>query len=73
MLPGVMLTAFGLGIAFPTVSIAVTAGIPARQQGVAGGLFVTAQQIGAAAGEAGRLHSSTASPRHRQCLHGRAS
>ena len=45
-----MLTAFGLGIAFPTVSIAVTAGIPARQQGVAGGLFVTAQQVGPAAG-----------------------
>ena len=50
VLAGVMLTAFGLGIAFPTVSIAVTAGIPARQQGVAGGLFVTAQQVGAAAG-----------------------
>jgi MFS family permease len=50
VLGGVMLTAFGLGIAFPTVSIAVTAGIPARQQGVAGGLFVTAQQVGAAAG-----------------------
>jgi hypothetical protein len=44
-----MLTAFGLGITFPTVSITVTAGIPARQQGVAGGLFVTAQQVGAAA------------------------
>ncbi len=50
VLGGVMLTAFGLGIAFPTVSIAVTTGIPARQQGVAGGLFVTAQQVGAAAG-----------------------
>jgi MFS family permease len=50
VLAGVMLTAFGLGIAFPTVAIAVTAGIPARQQGVAGGLFVTAQQVGAAAG-----------------------
>lgn len=50
VLGGVMLTAFGLGIAFPTVSITVTAGIPARQQGVAGGLFVTAQQVGAAAG-----------------------
>jgi hypothetical protein len=47
VLGGVMLTAFGLGIAFPTVSIAVTAGIPARQEGVAGGLFVTAQQVGA--------------------------
>jgi EmrB/QacA subfamily drug resistance transporter len=50
VLAGIMLTAFGLGIAFPTVSVAVTAGIPARQQGVAGGLFVTAQQVGAAAG-----------------------
>jgi EmrB/QacA subfamily drug resistance transporter len=50
VLPGILLTAFGLGIAFPTVSIAVTTGIPAHQQGVAGGLFVTAQQVGAAAG-----------------------
>jgi len=44
VLVGVMLTALGLGLAFPTVSIAVTAGIRAGQQGVAGGLFVTAQQ-----------------------------
>ncbi|MFL6163532.1 MAG: MFS transporter [Jatrophihabitantaceae bacterium] len=50
VLAGILLTAFGLGIAFPTVSIAVTNGISARQQGVAGGLFVTAQQVGAAAG-----------------------
>jgi EmrB/QacA subfamily drug resistance transporter len=50
VLAGILLTAFGLGIAFPTVSVAVTAGILARQQGVAGGLFVTAQQVGAAAG-----------------------
>ena len=28
VLGGVMLTAFGLGIAFPTVSVAVTAGLP---------------------------------------------
>ena len=58
----VMLTAFGLGIAFPTVSITVTAGIPARQQGVAGGLFVTAQQAGAAVGLARH---------HRRCPHTR--
>ncbi len=45
-----VLTAFGRGIAFPTVSIAATADVPARQQGVAGSLFVTAQQVGAAAG-----------------------
>ncbi|MFI5065613.1 MAG: hypothetical protein ACHP9Z_16785 [Streptosporangiales bacterium] len=47
VLAAIMLTVFRLGIAFPTVSIA---GIPSRQQGVAGGLFVTAQQVSAAAG-----------------------
>jgi hypothetical protein len=31
VLGGVMLTAFGLGLAFPTVPVAVTAGTPARQ------------------------------------------
>jgi EmrB/QacA subfamily drug resistance transporter len=50
VLGGILLTAFGLGLAFPTVSIAVTTGIEPRRQGVAGGLFVTAQQVGAAAG-----------------------
>jgi hypothetical protein len=62
------LTAFGLGIAFPTVFITVTAGIPARQQGVAGGLFVTAQQADAAVGLAAPpspmpAHTPTTAPR----------
>jgi MFS family permease len=50
VLPGVLLTAVGVGIGFPTASVAVTAGVEASKQGVAGGLYVTAQQIGIAAG-----------------------
>jgi EmrB/QacA subfamily drug resistance transporter len=50
ILPGVLLTAFGLGLAFPTVSIAVTSGVEQHDQGLAGALFVTSQQTGMAAG-----------------------
>jgi EmrB/QacA subfamily drug resistance transporter len=50
VLPGVLLTALGVGIGFPTASVAVTAGVQAAEQGVAGGLYVTAQQIGIAVG-----------------------
>jgi MFS family permease len=50
ILPGVLLTAFGLGLAFPTVSIAVTSGVQQGDQGLAGALFVTSQQTGMAAG-----------------------
>jgi MFS family permease len=50
VLPGILLTAFGIGIAYPTASVVVTAGVDQRQQGVAGGLYVAAQQIGIASG-----------------------
>jgi MFS family permease len=50
VLPGLLLTAFGIGIAYPTASVVVTAGVDAGQQGVAGGLYVAAQQIGIASG-----------------------
>lgn len=50
VLGGLLLTAFGVGIAYPAASVAVTAGVDTREEGVAGGLFVTAQQIGIAAG-----------------------
>jgi MFS family permease len=50
VLPGLFLTAIGVGIAFPTASVAVTSGVDVRQQGVAGGLYVAAQQTGIAAG-----------------------
>jgi EmrB/QacA subfamily drug resistance transporter len=50
VLPGLLLTAFGIGLALPTASVAVTAGVDARRRGLAGGLYVAAQQIGIAAG-----------------------
>jgi EmrB/QacA subfamily drug resistance transporter len=50
VLPGLVLTAIGLGLAFPTASVAITSGVKATDQGVAGGLFVTGQQAGAAIG-----------------------
>ena len=50
VLGGIMITAFGLGLAFPTASVAVTSGVGRGEQGLAGGLFVTAQQVGQAIG-----------------------
>jgi MFS family permease len=47
---GIVLTAFGMGLAFPTASVAVTAGVGAGERGLAGGLFVTSQQVGQAIG-----------------------
>jgi EmrB/QacA subfamily drug resistance transporter len=68
VLPGVLLTAFGIGLAFPTASVAMTSGVDRRDQGLAGALFVTGQQIGAAVGlallatvaatRAARMHNS---------------
>lgn len=48
VLPGLILTALGMGLAFPTASVAITTGVPKRDQGLAGALFTTAQQTGAA-------------------------
>ena len=50
VLGGILLTAFGVGLAFPTASVAVTSGIGAGERGLAGGLFVTSQQVGQAIG-----------------------
>jgi EmrB/QacA subfamily drug resistance transporter len=50
VLPGLILTAFGMGLAFPTASVAITSGVEQRDQGLAGALFVTSQQTGAAVG-----------------------
>jgi len=50
VLGGIVLTAFGMGLAFPTASVAVTSGIGAGERGLAGGLFVTSQQVGQAVG-----------------------
>jgi len=50
LLGGIMITAFGMGLVFPTVSVAVTAGVGPGERGLAGGLFVAAQHVGNAIG-----------------------
>jgi EmrB/QacA subfamily drug resistance transporter len=50
VLPGLVLTAAGVGLALPTASIAITSGVDADEQGLAGALFTTSQQTGAAVG-----------------------
>jgi EmrB/QacA subfamily drug resistance transporter len=50
VLPGLILTALGIGLALPTASIAITSGVQGRDQGLAGALFTTSQQTGAAVG-----------------------
>jgi len=50
VLPGLLLTSLGIGLALPTASVAITSGIERRDQGLAGALFVSGQQTGAAIG-----------------------
>ena len=50
VLPGLLLTALGIGLGLPTASIAITSGVQNRDQGLAGALFTTSQQTGAAVG-----------------------
>jgi MFS family permease len=50
VLGGIMITAIGMGLVFPTASVAVTSGVGPGERGLAGGLFVTAQQVGQAIG-----------------------
>lgn len=50
VVPGLLLTAFGMGISIPAAAFAANSDVPAHLRGTAGGLFVTAQQSGAAVG-----------------------
>jgi len=50
VLPGILLTSFGMGLLFPTIAVAVTAGVESRDRGLAGGLLAAAQQVGMAMG-----------------------
>ena len=70
VLPGLILTAAGVGLALPTASIAITSGVQARDQGLAGALFTTSQQTGAAVGLA-ILAAAAASDRQQQLPGGR--
>jgi EmrB/QacA subfamily drug resistance transporter len=68
VLAGLFLTAAGMGMALPTASVAVTAGVAPDMRGVAGGLLVTAQQVGAAIGLA--VLATVAAARSRSAGHG---
>jgi MFS family permease len=50
VLPGILLTSFGMGLLFPTIAVAVTAGVEPGDRGLAGGLIAAAQQVGMAVG-----------------------
>jgi len=50
VLPGVWLTAFGMGRLFPTASVLATARVPSGDRGLAGGLYAASQQVGMAVG-----------------------
>ena len=45
-----LLTALGLSLALPAASVGATTGVDRSEQGLAGGLLTTGQQIGAAVG-----------------------
>ncbi|GAA4241017.1 DHA2 family efflux MFS transporter permease subunit [Actinomadura meridiana] len=50
LLPGLMVTSFGLGVAFVSITTAANANVPADQAGLAAALFNASQQIGGALG-----------------------
>jgi EmrB/QacA subfamily drug resistance transporter len=64
ILPGLLLTALGIGLALPTASIAITTGVKHSDQGLAGALFTTSQQAGAAVGLAVLATAAAATTAH---------
>src|SRR2546427_908300 len=50
LLPAMLVTGIGVGLAFVSVTMAATTGVPDRDQGIASGLIGTAQQVGMALG-----------------------
>src|SRR5438132_533446 len=50
LIPAMLVTGLRVGLAFVSVTMAATAGVPDRDQGIASGLIGTAQQVGMAVG-----------------------
>jgi MFS family permease len=69
VLPGITLTAFGMGLLFPTASVVATAGVASGDRGLAGGLLAASQQVGMAVGLA--VLATVAAARSR-AVHGSA-
>jgi MFS family permease len=64
ILPALILTALGIGLALPTASVAITSGVQSADQGLAGALFTTSQQTGAAVGLAALATAAAARTAH---------
>ncbi len=64
VLPGLLLTSMGIGLALPTASIAITSGVRREDQGLAGALFTTSQQVSAAVGLAALATAAAARTAH---------
>jgi hypothetical protein len=63
-LPGLALVSLGMGCAFTTSTVAATAGIGDGEQGLASGLLVTSQQVGASIGLAVLASIAASQTRH---------
>jgi len=50
LLPGILLTAVGMGLVFVPITLIATSGVPVDDAGLVSGLFNTSQQIGGALG-----------------------
>jgi len=50
LLPGILLTAVGMGLVFVPITLIATSGVPSDDAGLVSGLFNTSQQIGGALG-----------------------
>jgi MFS family permease len=50
VLPGLLLSAFGIGLVLPGAAVSATSRVASHEQGLASGLLVTSQQIGSAVG-----------------------
>jgi EmrB/QacA subfamily drug resistance transporter len=70
-LPGLLLTAAGAGLAWATLFLFATVGVPMEEAGLASGLVNTSQQVGAAMGLA--VLSTIAASRTASLLHGSTS
>lgn len=68
ILPGLLITAAGVGFAFVAITTAGNAGVPAERAGLAAALLNSAQQVGGALGLAVLTAIATSRTRHQ--LHG---
>jgi hypothetical protein len=64
VLPGLILSSIGLALTLPAVSVEMTRGVMPAEQGLAGGVLSTAQQLGAAVGLAILATAAAAVTRH---------